>query len=292
MQLKERLSKKIMDKANVKGGVKALNTIPRSAGGRRAVWGDEPREELYKEVIEEQSKRNKELAEENENLRKCLATLEGEMIALLSSGDDSFLEDADLDPKIESSINLPYSVIEDTVKSTFDDKLELMKEKYRRLDGNKGVSEELDSLRKMVESQQLTITEQLVTLEDCTCRDNKQNYSDLHDAELESRFQELLEEKNKIELEREVMRTEKEELKKLESKIMEDHKRFREERTQLFESNMLATPSINAIKRENTQRTEFSTPASAVRKFEMLWGKGFARYISGSITVNFLKIVP
>ena len=39
-------------------------------GGRRAVWGDEPREELYKEVIEEQGKRNKELAEENENLRK------------------------------------------------------------------------------------------------------------------------------------------------------------------------------------------------------------------------------
>ena len=52
-----------------------------------------------------------------------LASLEGDMIALLSSGDDSFLEDADLDPKIECSINLPYSVIEDTVKSTFDDKL-------------------------------------------------------------------------------------------------------------------------------------------------------------------------
>ena len=55
------------------------------AGGRRAVWGDEPREELYKEVIEEQSKRNKELAEENENLRKWWE-LEGLFLVNLFSG--------------------------------------------------------------------------------------------------------------------------------------------------------------------------------------------------------------
>ena len=45
------------------------------------------------------------------------------MIEMLTSGDTSFLENADLDPKIECSINLPYSVIEETVKSTFDDKI-------------------------------------------------------------------------------------------------------------------------------------------------------------------------
>ena len=32
--------------------------------------------------------------------------------------------------------------------------------------------------------------------------------------------------------------------------------RFREERTQLFESNLLATPNLQSIKRENTQRED------------------------------------
>ena len=57
---------------------------------------------------------------------------------------------------------------------------ELLKEKYLRLHGNKGDPEEIGSLRRLVEEQQMTITEQIVSLEGCSCRDGKQNYSDLH----------------------------------------------------------------------------------------------------------------
>ena len=40
--------------------------------------------------------------------------------------------------------------------------------------------EELAALRKTIETQQLTITEQMVALEDCTCNEQRQNYSDAH----------------------------------------------------------------------------------------------------------------
>ena len=141
--------------------------------------------------------------------------------------------------------------------------------------------EELAALRKTIDNQQLTITEQLVALEDCTCKEERQNYSDAHvsrkcpvlcinvywvvycsfrgfnfslfvnqtplplapclfndlfklsinlkynhnlhqDAELESRFQQLMEETERIEKNREDLRKEKEELRLLENKIKED----------------------------------------------------------------------
>ena len=51
------------------GTQQVLNTVPRSASGRRPQWGDDPREELYKQLVEEQEERNKELFQENDHLR-------------------------------------------------------------------------------------------------------------------------------------------------------------------------------------------------------------------------------
>lgn len=253
LQHKERLCKKIMEKKVDKGTQQVLNTVPRSASGRRPQWGDDPREELYKQLVEEQEERNKELFQENDHLRHCLASLEKELINVINSGnvDESFFEAADLDPKIISHINMPLAVVQDTFKTSIDDKIELIKEKHRRMTCNKEIEEELSSLRKTIETQQLTISDQLVTLGDCTCKEEKQNYSDIHDAELESRFQQLVDEKDKVERSRRELRNEREELVALENKIKNDHKRFREERTQLFESNLLATPNLTSIKREN-----------------------------------------
>lgn len=69
-----------------------------------------------------------------------LASLETELINVLNSGDkeESFLEEADLDPKIISHINMPYTVVQNTFKSSIDDKIELIKEKHRRMASNKG----------------------------------------------------------------------------------------------------------------------------------------------------------
>ncbi|XP_063687494.1 afadin- and alpha-actinin-binding protein B-like isoform X2 [Bolinopsis microptera] len=270
LQMKERLSKKIMEKKTEKGTQQVLNTMPRTTTGRRAQWGDDPREELYKQLVEEQEERNKELFEENDHLRHCLASLETELINVLNSGDkdESFLEEVDLDPKIISHINMPYTVVQNTFKSSIDDKIELIKEKHRRMACNKEAEEEIASLRKAVETQQLTLTEQMVALEDCTCKEERQNYSDAHDAELESRFQQLMEETDRIEKGREDLKKEKEDLRILENKIKDDHKRFREERTQLFESNLLATPNLASIKRENNHRHdnrhETRTPESPI----------------------------
>lgn len=72
LQLKERLSKKIMEKKTEKGSQQVVNTVPRSTSGRRAQWGQDPREELYKQLVEEQEGRNKELFEENDHLRHWL----------------------------------------------------------------------------------------------------------------------------------------------------------------------------------------------------------------------------
>ena len=61
---------------------------------------------------------------------------------MLNSGDmeESFLQGADLDPKIISHINMPYTVVQNTFKSSIDDKIELIKEKHRRMANNKGSS--------------------------------------------------------------------------------------------------------------------------------------------------------
>lgn len=45
----------------------------------------------------------------------------------------------DLDAKIPSHINMPYSLVQETFKTSIDDKIELIKEKHRRMGNNKGV---------------------------------------------------------------------------------------------------------------------------------------------------------
>ena len=80
-----------------------------------------------------------------------LASLEKELINLLNSGnvDESFFEEADLDPKIISHINMPYAVVQDTFKNSIDDKIELIKEKHRRMTSNKGFYISFDKIRKV-----------------------------------------------------------------------------------------------------------------------------------------------
>ena len=75
-------------------------------------------------------------------LFSSLASLETELINVLNSGDmeESFLQGADLDPKIIPHINMPYTVVQNTFKSSIDDKIELIKEKHRRMANNKGIS--------------------------------------------------------------------------------------------------------------------------------------------------------
>ena len=70
-----------------------------------------------------------------------LASLEKELINVINSGnvDESFFEAADLDPKIISHINMPLAVVQDTFKTSIDDKIELIKEKHRRMTCNKGL---------------------------------------------------------------------------------------------------------------------------------------------------------
>ena len=52
--------------------------------------------------------------------------------------EDSFLESVDLDPKIEPHIYTPFEAVQDTFKTSIDDKIELIKEKHRRLADHKG----------------------------------------------------------------------------------------------------------------------------------------------------------
>ena len=56
------------------GTQQVLNTVPRTATGRRAQWGSDPREELYKQLVEEQEEKNKELFAENDHLRHWYVT--------------------------------------------------------------------------------------------------------------------------------------------------------------------------------------------------------------------------
>ena len=51
------------------GTQQVLNTVPRSASGRRSHWGDDPREELYKQLVEQHEERDKELFQENDHLK-------------------------------------------------------------------------------------------------------------------------------------------------------------------------------------------------------------------------------
>lgn len=257
--LKDKLNKKIMEKKTEKrNSQQVINTMPRS-GVNRGKWaGNDEREELYKQFVGGQEEKNKELLNENDHLRHCLSELEAELINFLNDNtdkDESFMEGADLTNKIQAQINMPYTVVKDTFKDSIDDKIQLIREKHKRILNNKDLEDELTGLRKTIELQQLTITEQGAAIEDCSCKEGRQNYSDLHDAELDLRFQSLLTQQQDLDKAKASLAQEKKELDVLANKIKDDHKRFRAERTLMMESDMLKTPSINSIKRENNTIT-------------------------------------
>ncbi|KAI0220615.1 Afadin- and alpha-actinin-binding protein A [Lamellibrachia satsuma] len=152
---KERLHQLLLDKTERKIGIEISNSLQRS-DGKRGLWrtGTRDQEEMYRLVISNYEEKQKELMEENSDLRQCLSDMQKELHALLcmrtsrirtnsesrADGDSSNWSDPDsmpvrpIEEMSDGHFQMPYEFVRDNIEKSLKEKCRLLRLYIRNIE--------------------------------------------------------------------------------------------------------------------------------------------------------------
>ncbi|KAK2176495.1 hypothetical protein NP493_659g01066 [Ridgeia piscesae] len=161
-RLKDRLHQLLMDKTERKIGIDISNSLQRS-DGKRGVWrtGTRDQEDMYRLVISNYEEKQKELMEENSDLRQCLSDMQKELHALLGmrtnrtrtssqshiDGDTSDWSDCEnstvarpTEEMSDGHFQMPYECVRDSIEKSLKEKCRLLRLYIRNIEKQPGGS--------------------------------------------------------------------------------------------------------------------------------------------------------
>ncbi|KAF9156661.1 hypothetical protein BG015_002865 [Linnemannia schmuckeri] len=161
--LKEKLQKSISrgqsfnnSSSTIPGGITILNPVPRSLYGKNHT---NEAELLLKEVIEQQQSKEKEIVEENEQLRRTLYTVQVELEGLLK-------KHSNLKNSANNAYGLPFEMVKDRIETEIRDTLTLVSDQWNHRPSLEPVispneivvrDQRIEDLQKEIEKLQLEL---------------------------------------------------------------------------------------------------------------------------------------
>ncbi|KAF8937881.1 hypothetical protein BGZ47_008824 [Haplosporangium gracile] len=161
--LKEKLQKSISrgqsfnsSSSTIPGGITILNPVPRSLYGKNHT---NEAELLLKEVIEQQQSKEKEIVEENEQLRRTLYTVQVELEGLLK-------KHSNLKNSVNNAYGLPFEMVKDMIETEIRDTLTLVSDQWNHRPSLEPVispneivvrDQRIEDLQKEIEKLQLEL---------------------------------------------------------------------------------------------------------------------------------------